>query len=254
MAAVWDGSNHSGSELLMLLAIADFADDDGRAYPSIATLARKCRMSPRNVNHILPRLTASGELTIKVGNGPSGTNVYRVNLSHLSGVKPASGVKSSSGVKPASAPPEAGFLNPLKPASPKPSLNHQEPPISCSSSKNAGLFERFWQAYPRKVGKKKAAGAFRRLKVDDSKLSLMLAALAQQAQSAQWLKDDGRFIPHATTWLNQERWNDEDGPVATPSAAQWFKTAGFGSIWEAENCGCTERNHKSFKGGRKVAA
>jgi len=41
---VWDHSAASGSFLLMLLAIADFADDDGNAYPSVPTLARKCRM------------------------------------------------------------------------------------------------------------------------------------------------------------------------------------------------------------------
>jgi len=50
---VWDHSAASGSFLLMLLAIADFADDDGNAYPSVPTLARKCRMKPRNANYIV---------------------------------------------------------------------------------------------------------------------------------------------------------------------------------------------------------
>ena len=48
MARVWDKSRHAGSELLMLLAIADFADDDGKAYPAVSTLATKCRMTGRN--------------------------------------------------------------------------------------------------------------------------------------------------------------------------------------------------------------
>lgn len=46
MARVWDQSQHSGSELLMLLALADFADDDGNSYPAVPTLAAKCRMTP----------------------------------------------------------------------------------------------------------------------------------------------------------------------------------------------------------------
>ena len=25
----------------------------------------------------------------------------------------------------------------------------------------------------------------------------------------QWIKDGGNFIPHAATWLNQQRWEDE---------------------------------------------
>jgi len=32
MARVWEQSQHAGTNLLMLLAIADFADDDGQAY------------------------------------------------------------------------------------------------------------------------------------------------------------------------------------------------------------------------------
>lgn len=80
MARVWEFSKHAGNDLLMLLAIADFSDDDGRAYPSVPALARKVRMSPRNANKILAALRESGELEIKYGAGPRGTNRYRVNI------------------------------------------------------------------------------------------------------------------------------------------------------------------------------
>jgi len=36
----------------------------------------------------------------------------------------------------------------------------------------------------------------------------MLAAIERQRGSQQWVKDNGQFIPHAATWLNQERWQD----------------------------------------------
>jgi hypothetical protein len=123
MAKVWEASKHAGSELLMLLAIADFADDDGRAYPSVPKLAIKCRMSPRNANMILAALRDSGELEIRHNEGPRGTNRYRV----VTGLKASSPLKSASPLKPASCTPEAGFPKPLKPASGEPSLNHQEP-------------------------------------------------------------------------------------------------------------------------------
>lgn len=70
-------------------------------------------------------------------------------------------------------------------------------------------FERFWQAYPRHTDKKKALLAFQRLKPDEDMLSAMLAAIEQQKQSDQWSRDGGAYIPHPSTWLNQERWNDE---------------------------------------------
>lgn len=45
MSKVWECSQHSGSNLLMLLAVADFSDDDGMAFPAVEKLAKKCRMS-----------------------------------------------------------------------------------------------------------------------------------------------------------------------------------------------------------------
>lgn len=67
-------------------------------------------------------------------------------------------------------------------------------------------FELFWNAYPRKVGKQKALKAFRKVKVP---VEILLNAIAEQKQSAQWKKNDGEFIPHPTTWLNEGRWEDE---------------------------------------------
>jgi hypothetical protein len=37
----------------------------------------------------------------------------------------------------------------------------------------------------------------------------MLAALAWQTQQPQWTKQEGEFIPHLATWLNQRRFEDE---------------------------------------------
>ena len=69
-------------------------------------------------------------------------------------------------------------------------------------------FDRFWQAYPVKVGK----GAARR-KFESKKCSAiieqLLAAIEHQRSSHDWTKDDGQYIPHPSTWLNQERWTDE---------------------------------------------
>ena len=45
MTQVWERSQHKGSELLLMLAIADNANDQGVAYPSKKTLAKKTRLS-----------------------------------------------------------------------------------------------------------------------------------------------------------------------------------------------------------------
>ena len=67
-------------------------------------------------------------------------------------------------------------------------------------------FEDFWKAYPNKKDKQKAMRAWSKHKPDIKKV---LSAVKVQSQSDQWTKDDGRFIPLPTTWLNGARWEDE---------------------------------------------
>src|SRR5262245_28912662 len=87
MSYVWEHSTHKGSDLLLLLAIADHADDHGVAYPSIARLMQKIRMSERNVQYGLRHLQKSGELAVVTGAGPGGTHLYQIKLPGGGGAK-----------------------------------------------------------------------------------------------------------------------------------------------------------------------
>jgi len=73
-------------------------------------------------------------------------------------------------------------------------------------------FERFWSAYPRKVGKRKAAEVWARLKKSGElpPAKTLEFALETQAASLDWRREQGRFIPHPTTWLNRGQWEDGD--------------------------------------------
>lgn len=98
-----------------------------------------------------------------------------------------------------------------------------------SKESNVLFFEKFWNEYPRHENKKKALDSFTRIKVDEQLLEKMLATLKEQKQSDQWLAGGGKFIPHPTTWLNQERWNDEvlkgqsEEPIIPSYAKAWAK-------------------------------
>lgn len=86
------------------------------------------------------------------------------------------------------------------------------------------LFEKFWSAYPRKVSKKEALKAFMRLEIDGSLFDRILSSLKQQCAAPAWQRDGGKYIPHAATWLNGERWNDElaaDAPAAQTTVARF---------------------------------
>lgn len=89
----------------------------------------------------------------------------------------------------------------LTPVSPAPGKEAQP-----KQSKADAEFDRFWSAYPRKIGKAAAQKAFSRVKVP---VDVLIAAVERQKESDQWTRDAGRYIPNAATWLNQGRWEDE---------------------------------------------
>lgn len=76
------------------------------------------------------------------------------------------------------------------------------------------LFDLFWNAYPRKTNKGFAKQIFQKLSVDQVLLDKMLLAIGQQKQSDQW--KNPQYIPHPSTWLNGERWEDELNTTAKP--------------------------------------
>lgn len=82
-------------------------------------------------------------------------------------------------------------------------------------------FERFWLAYPRKIGKADARKAFAKVKVP---IETLLSAIEQQTRSEQWTRENGRFIPNPATWLNQGRWEDE---LAAPES-KYHAKPGYG--------------------------
>jgi hypothetical protein len=78
MSRVWNRSRQSGGALLVLLAIADFADDRGLAYPSVRTLARKARLSERHVQRVIGELVAANELVVEPTRGLRGVHLFRI--------------------------------------------------------------------------------------------------------------------------------------------------------------------------------
>ena len=85
----------------------------------------------------------------------------------------------------------------------------EKKPLPTDATATETAFERFWQAYPRKTAKMEARKAWKKLDPVGGLLDSIMAAVAAQSNSRQWLADGGRFIPHPATWLNQARWEDE---------------------------------------------
>lgn len=76
--------------------------------------------------------------------------------------------------------------------------------LSCGSA-----FETFWSAYPRKIGKPKARTAY------EAALKRCTGPPDIMAGLAPWVAvwTDPKFIPHPTTWLTRDGWNDKPEPA-----------------------------------------
>lgn len=117
MTAVWD-VDLPASDKIVLLALADCANDEGLCWPGMAALVAKCSKGERTIQAAIKRLVASGHLTRDevVGKGCK----YLVHpRDNCAPAKPAPPQKMR-------ATPAKTAGTPAKTAG-KPSKNHQEP-------------------------------------------------------------------------------------------------------------------------------
>lgn len=88
--------------------------------------------------------------------------------------------------------------------------------IDRSSIDSLAGFDEFWKQYPKKANKVAAQKAWKKQKVGSDLLTQIITAVEKAKNCEQWRKDNGQYIPFASTWLNNRRWEDEIGPSARP--------------------------------------
>jgi hypothetical protein len=200
ISRVWEESPYEGRRLLLHLALADYANDEGTCFPSQRTLALKARTTEQWVSTSIRQLVKDGFLEVmERGNGRGNRSTYRL-------LKGQSQIGEN----------EKGQTESLE--SPNVEQNHtylknrQEPSIKHDSG-----FDEFWAKYPRKVAKVSARNVFvMMMKKDDRpQLSDLLVAVDRYAQLGLEIK----YVAHPATWLRQQRWLDEM-PETSPKPTQ----------------------------------
>ena len=68
--------------------------------------------------------------------------------------------------------------------------------------KDCVIFDQFWELYPRKTSKQSASKAFAKLKNEDQQKAINNIARLYSDTPVQ-------YVPHAATYLNQARWEDQ---------------------------------------------
>ena len=98
MSLVWDDFPGGGSELLALLALADWSDDEGRCYPSVAAIADKTRLSRSQAQRVVHNLIGAGFVSVEGnenGGRPGSTRRYLINLQHMKADRGRTGATGS---------------------------------------------------------------------------------------------------------------------------------------------------------------
>lgn len=117
MTAVW-GIDLPDSQKIVLLALADCANDEGLCWPSMASLAGKCSKGERTVQGVIKELVAAGHLTR--------TEVVGKGCKYVVHPRSDCAPQKLHPRKDRTPPPQPLRDTPAA-AAPKPSKNHQEP-------------------------------------------------------------------------------------------------------------------------------
>ncbi|MEZ9547806.1 MULTISPECIES: helix-turn-helix domain-containing protein [Vibrio] len=202
---------------LVLLKLADNANDSGVCWPSYEYIADMCEVDRRTVMRHIKTLEEMGFVSVRTRKGKKGnsSNVYQLNLGGDK-LSPHSDTRSLGVV--------SEDHHPSDPMSP--GISHrtsQLEPIKNKQKKSSELescFARLWAAYPTKKSKKNSLAKFKSIVTAQSEPpEVFTEMLCRDVETRVANRQFGFDKLHLTTYLNQERWNDDHEKTRTSQTA-----------------------------------
>lgn len=169
MGQVWKHAPFDKSKLLVLLALADHADDDGVCWPSIETIAVKARCSVSWVYEALNELERAGWVRRESRTGRS--NRYTVSIPDRT--PPVSGPLQSTGPHPSSG------------LDPEPS---KEPSLTTAVVANAGTTAASWKPHANAVALARTIAHHLDVDVNIVRYIARCAERGKRPTSTEWLR------------------------------------------------------------------
>lgn len=183
MNAAWRTEGLTPTKKLILLLLGSYADENNQCYPSHKHIAKIIGLKDtKGIQKTIKEFEGLGYLKIehrKTKDGGFTSNRYTLLLS--------SGKSTPTRQKP------------LRVGVSEPDNTKDYTKTNINQS-----FNEFWKIYPKKVGKKTAEKSF--FKIDCKFYDRVIYGAKRFRYESR--NNDLKFIPHPTTWLNQERWMD----------------------------------------------
>jgi len=222
----------SASERMVLMYLCWRQGDNPSAWPAQETIANDLGLTIEGVRKITDRLESKGWLTIErpLRHGRGRHLKYAITLPE----KTPTAVGLSAQKKPQ----RLSRKTPTAVRAKTPVHKEEHYRNTTSTLRRAQKvarvaeytpdFNRFWLVYPKKVDKFEAFEVWTALNPDPALVEKIIMSVRAYAQTEQWTRsmaeDGGRYIPHATTFLNKHRWEDTPPakPEPQPGDDDWF--------------------------------
>ena len=89
---------------------------------------------------------------------------------------------------------------------------------SADAERSTSAFDAFWSVYPKRKAKPAAIDAWRRLGPDEALAGQIITAAKKWADTDEWGRDGGKYVPYPAKWLKQRGWEDD---FPTTAQAVW---------------------------------
>lgn len=200
----------SGTTKLVLLCLANYANDKNSCFPSYRTLITFTEFSRMTIVTSLKKLQEKGFITINIrfqeseDSARQTSNLYELHINNeptITDISPPIGDR----------PPHYSSDTP-PPIGDRPHLTYNKEPINKTKYNNE--FETFWTMYPSRPNDNKY-GAFQKFITILKNKEITYDDLYEKAI---WFRKsqegkDVKFIPHCKTWLTQKRFLDVEKPT-----------------------------------------
>ncbi len=188
---------------LVFIMLANYADENYSSYPSNAKLADLCSCDERTIKRAIKTLVDDGLVRVTpryTADGKQTSNSFTI-VRYGGDIFEGVGVTEMTPNTIRDTPTTNTLIRGDRNAPPKSGYTDQ--------------FNDWWKLYPRSDGsKKKAFEAYQKAidEIEPQELQNKTAHFAHQNRNA-----EQRYIPHATTWLNQKRWETVDTAMTHPT-------------------------------------